>query len=499
MTDVYLLKLEPESEGYKLAPPFSLLYLASALEKHDFRVKLYHEIGSHKNIASILEDIATHQPIFVGLSTMTGPSLIPTKIASQKIKENTKTPVVWGGLHPTMLPEQTLNNDFVDIVVLGEGEETVVELALALTEKEVTTRSVETIKSIGYKKNGKITMTPPRSYIGNLDDYSPAWQHLDITKYFYSGKFFLSDFGSSLPGERIASYISSRGCPWRCSYCYNQFVNKRTFRAHSAEKVISDIVHLKKTYGITAVVFEDDNFFTDRKRAIEILKNIGLPWSSSLRADHITKWGDDFLKELKRTQCQELRIGAESSCQRILDIMQKDISVADIYRSAELCKQNDINALYNFMIGMPGENWEEMLETFQTMDELEKMGEGVVVNGPSVFYPWPGTALYDTAIEHGFQVPAKMEDWAVGWGTKQPLAPYVDGRAKYVGFYRILAKRKDVESLKFPLFTKILRALARKRWENRFFRFPIDYILPNFFFKMLKALGLKKIAQALYK
>jgi anaerobic magnesium-protoporphyrin IX monomethyl ester cyclase len=496
--DVYLLKLEPESENYKLAPPFSILYLASALEKNDFKVKLYHEIGSPKNIRYILEDIATHLPIFVGLSTMTGPSLIPTKIASQKIKENIKVPVVWGGLHPTMLPEQTLNNDFVDIVVRGEGEEAIVELAFALKEKEVNHRSVETIKSIGYKKNGRINITPARSYIGNLDDYFPAWKHLDITKYFYSGKFFLSDFGSRLPGERIASYISSRGCPWRCSYCYNQFVNKRTFRAHSAKRVINDILHLKKTYGITAVVFEDDNFFTDRKRAIEILKNIELPWSSSLRADHITKWGDDFLKKLKQTQCQELRIGAESSCQRILNIMQKDISVEDIYRSAELCKQNNINALYNFMIGMPGENWDDMLETFQTMDELEKMGKGVVVNGPSVFYPWPGTALYDTAIEHGFKVPEKMEDWAVGWGTKQPLAPYVDRRAKYVGFYRILAKRKDIESLKFPLFSKILRALARKRWDNRFFRFPIDYILPNLIFALLKALGLKKIAQALY-
>ncbi len=383
-------------------------------------------------------------------------------------------------------------------MILNEGEETLVELANNLKAGTTSRADLAAIQNLAYRENSHIRITEPRPFITDLDPYFPAWHLLPIERYFYPGKFFLSDFGSLLPGDKIAPFLTSRGCPWRCGYCYNQFVNKRRFRAHSAQKVLAEITRLKNEHGITAVVFEDDNLFTDKQRGLEIVTQIDLPWSSSLRANNIAEWGDDFLRSLKDAGCVELRIGAEAGSDHVLDLMQKDLRVEEIRRAVSLCQKYGIRALLNFMVGTPGETWDDIKETLEIMDELEEKGEGVIVNGPSLYFPYPGTKLYDEALALGFRPPQKMEDWAVNWGHRQPFAPYVDKRAKFIAYYRILAYRKDIESLRFPFIAKLLRAMARLRWRKRFFRLRWDYHLPNLALKLLKRLGLTKAAQALY-
>jgi len=496
MIDIFLVKLEPEYQSYKIAPPFGILYLASALEKENFKVKLYHNKGTPKNIKSLVEDILKNRPLFVGLSSLTGPSLIPTLTASQMIKKNSDIPVVWGGLHSTMLPEQTLENENIDIIVRGEGEVTVVELAKILSERGCNPYDLKNIKGIGYKKNGKIKVNPLRPFIKDLDNYSPAWHHIDIEKYFYKGKFFYSEFGSKLPGDKIAAVLTSRGCPWRCAFCYNQFVNNRNFRAHSAQKIVRDIKSLEENHEISALVFEDDNFFTDKNRALEIIKNIHTPFSTSIRANYIAQWGEEFVQELSKQNCIELRIGAESGSQRVLDIMQKDITVDDIYKTVRICKKFDINPITNFMVGVPGESESDVMKTFDLMDELEISGN--IVNGPSFYFPYPGTPLFDTAVKKGFSPPKKIEDWGVQWGPSQPSTPFVDQKIKFAGYYRILAFRKEKSHLKFPFFVNFLKLIAKKRWEKRFFAVRLDYYIPKFILNVLKTLKLKNIARMIY-
>jgi radical SAM superfamily enzyme YgiQ (UPF0313 family) len=179
--------------------------------------------------------------------------------------------------------------------------------------------------------------------------------------------------------------------------------------------------------------------------------------------------------------------------------MQKDIRIEDVYRSAELCLEHNLNLLVGFMVGVPGETWEDSLQTFKMMDNLEKMGVTVAA-GPSVFYPYPGTPLYDLALEKGFAPPRRIKDWRVAqWGPRQPLVPGIDKRTGFVGYYRTLALRRDLRGLKLPLFAKMLRFLAKKRWKKRAFRFPMDYHLPRFFLKSFRALGLKNLARAIYE
>jgi anaerobic magnesium-protoporphyrin IX monomethyl ester cyclase len=274
-------------------------------------------------------------------------------------------------------------------------------------------------------------------------------------------------------------------------------VNKRTFRTQSAQRVIKDIQDYKERYGISAIIFEDDCFFANRDRALEIIRQIGVPWTCSIRANYLVRWGDDFVRELSRYNCAELRIGAESGSQRVLDMMHKDITVDDIRKAAALCLKNGVKASLGFMVGIPGESWSDVLQTLTFMDELEKMGDGIAVIGPCIFTPYPGTPLFDVAVEQGFEPPNSLEQWGIRlWGHKQPLAPYVDKRIRYLAYYRRLANRTDFDQLTFSIPAKVLKQIARLRWRHRFFHLPLDYTLPALGINVLAGFG---IADALRK
>lgn len=499
MADVLLAKLEPYVGDHQLAPPFGILYLASALEQAGFSVRLYHERGTPRAISRIVDDAVRERPIMVGFSTLTGPSLIPTLKAARELKRASRVPVVWGGLHPTMLPQQTLASACVDVAVTGEGEETVVELARALAADRVDGHALASVAGIVYRRNGDAVRTPARAFIQDLDRYSPAWHLLDIRKYFFHDRNFYSDMGSHLAAPVVASVITSRGCPWRCGYCYNQFVNHRSFRVHSAPRVIADIEDLKQNFGVGAFIIEDDCFLANRSRGMEIARHIGVPWNVSIRASELARWGEDFMKDLAATNCKEVRIGAESGSQRILDLVEKDVTIEQIRTAVDLCQRFGIRAALNFMIGIPGETREDRELTFALMDELEAMGPGVAVNGPSVFLPWPGTALYETAIRLGFEQPTTTEGWGVRWGPSQPRTPFIPGPYRLAGYYRFLAFRKETRFLRFPALARALGRLAHARWRRRFFRFPVDYYVPRLLLRLARRLGFVRLSEAVYE
>ncbi|MFQ6082632.1 MAG: B12-binding domain-containing radical SAM protein [Candidatus Aminicenantia bacterium] len=497
MVDVILVKLEPENETQGLPPPFGILYLADSLEKAGVKVKLFHKPASKTTIHKLIEDVSKEKPLFVGFSNFTTSPLNLAKKASIEIKKKFNIPIVWGGIHSTIFPEQTLMNNFIDIIVIGEGEETIVELTNLLSKKVLHPKDLADIQGIGLKNKGRIIINELRPFIKNLDTYSPAWHLLDIEKYIYTKQHFYTQIGSKISGEKIAAIITSRGCPWRCGYCYNQAVNKRNFRAQSVQKVIKEVQYLKK-FDVSALIFEDDNFFASKNRALEIIRNINTSWSCSIRADYIAKWGDSFVKELSENGCFELRIGAESGSQRILDLMKKDITVEQIKKAVELCSQYKIRTLLNFMVGIPGESWSDVCKTLDFIDELEKIGKYVTISSVAIYAPWPGAFLSELAIKKGFRPPTSLEGWSKYWAQRVKLAPYSDKRIKFIGFYRVLI-RKDFKNVSFPVMAKLLRRIALFRWNRRYFKFPLDYYIPAFFLRLLRKVGLTKISRALYE
>lgn len=499
MCDVILVKLEGEQKSL-LAPPFGILYLAHALEGKGFSTKLFHELGSEENIQELVSLVVQESPLFVGFSTLTGLSLLPTARASKAIKEAQDIPIVWGGLHPTMLPEQTLQNTFVDIVCIGEGEETAVELAEVLKNDGPKCDKMTSIPGIGFRSKEKIIVNNSRPFIQNLDLIYPAWNRLDAKRYYSPERNFYAKQGYQLSAENIGAITTSRGCPWRCAFCYNQFTNKRIFRAQSAQRIVSDIKQYQKQYGITAVVFEDDYFFANKKRGLEVIRQLDIPWSSNVRADHMAAWGEEFAREVSQRNCMELRIGAESGSQRVLDIMNKDITVDQIRTSVALCIKYNIPVTTGFMLGIPGETWRDSLETLDLMDELENMGGKVKTLGPAIFMPYPGTPLFDRAIEYGFKAPSSLEEWSISfWGPKQKVSCYQDERIQFILHYKTLLSRKNPDRLIFSLPMKLLKGIARLRWKYKFFRFPIDYHVPLAILKVFSQLGLPGLSEKLRK
>ncbi|MBN1224497.1 MAG: B12-binding domain-containing radical SAM protein [Candidatus Aminicenantes bacterium] len=497
MTDIILAKLEPQHSADIAAPPFGILYLADALMKKGYSVALYHELGTKDAVQNLVRKVEKEKPIFVGFSNFTTSPLHMAKKASMDIKKQCGVPVIWGGVHPTIFPEETLRHDFVDIVAIGEGEETILELAALLSRQNLNADGLSKIMGIGFKRDGRVIINERRPFIKNLDDYSPAWDLVDIEKYLLSEKHFYTQIGSKISAQKMAAVITSRGCPWRCGYCYNQSVNKRTFRAQSVSKVVKEVENLKQL-GVSALIFEDDNFFASRNRALEIIRNINMPWSCSIRADYIAKWGEGFIRELAANQCFELRIGAESGSQRILDLMKKDITVEQIREAIELCSQYKIKNLLNFMVGIPGESWDDVLQTLNLIDELERSSEHVTVSSVGIYAPWPGAFLHEKAVENGFRPPKTLEGWSQFWAQRMKMAPYMDRRIKFIGFYRTLI-RKDFKRLPMPALARLLRGIALLRWQKRFFRYPLDYYVPAFFLRALRKIGLAKVSQAIYE
>lgn len=468
MHHIILAKLETGQDT--LYPPFGILYVANALEKAGYKITVFHEVGNKRNIQRLLEIIAKINPLFIGFSTMTGSQLIPAVKASELIKQvASNLPIVWGGIHPTILPGQCLSEVFVDMVVIGEGEETAVELADALRNK----RNPEQIKGLGYKEGGNIRINEPRDFI-DLDYYSPSWHLVNLERYFKK-KWGL---------KRVLPILISRGCPHRCNFCYNLIVNRKIWRAPSLGKSIQEIEKLKRDYVIDGLIFYDDSFFTNPDRALEIIKQIDLPWFSEMRADYV----DEFsIEEIVRYNCQTLYVGAESGSQRVLDIIQKDIKIEDIIRCVRLCKKYNLELNLSFMTGIPRESIDDTEKTMDFIDYLSKVYPKVNIEF-KIYTPYPGTPLWERALEYGLREPRRTIDW-VSYQRGVCNLPWIENpeQLETMCYVCNLAYDQIEPSKDFQLkniLKAILMHIERIRWKKRFFKFPIELQLPSFFKSM---------------
>src|SRR3989338_7449998 len=326
---IFLVQFKLE---YK-APPLGLLYIADALEKAGYAVKLFY-VNSNE-VENVSRQILAEKPLFAGLSCFTSHALKPSILLSKMIKKsNQRIPIVWGGIHASLFPEECLNEDYIDMVVIGEGEKNIVRLA----ENLKFCRSLEHIEGIGYKAGKKQFITPAGVFYDNLDEYEPAWKHINLED------CLKEDFGR----KRVISLITSRGCPFNCAFCWNINFYKRRWRGISARKIIEQINHLKKNHKIDGVIFEDSNFLIDKKKVFQIVHNIMIDWGASVRAEALN---DEVMAVFKENGCKFLFVGAESGSQKMLDLMHKDIKVKDIINAARLCEKYDIIGRFSFMAG----------------------------------------------------------------------------------------------------------------------------------------------------
>lgn len=478
--------VHPGSNSTGFVYPLGLVYIARYLNDMGIEVEIL-QFGI-ENFSKLKLD----KYLFVGISVTSGYMIKNALEVSRRVKAFDKDiPIILGGVHPSILPEQTLEHPLIDMVVMGEGEETIQEVAAALIEN----KDMAGIKGIGYKdKNGNIIINPKRDYM-NMDSIP-----IDLPYKLLKEPF---KHASVMPIH------TSRGCPYRCSFCFNTGLTDRKYRMKSADRVVEEIKFLIKTYGITNFTFDnEDEFFINIQRAVEIFErvlkeNIKIRWSTFCRFDTfdmaVKKYGESFVKLLKDSGVRSIYFGAESGSQYILDnVMKKDIKVEQILSAVDLLKKYDIPHIVSFVFCIPGERPEDLRQTMQLIDKISENNKSIFIP-TNIMTPLPRTQILDVLVkDYNYKPPETLEGWGnykipfdckdITWHSKEYLETCdrikkLDTFPFYIEFKSFAEYKKCIyNSDRLLLIGYFFAKLARWRYTHNNYRFFMDVQAYSFIF-----------------
>ena len=446
---------------HPLFPPLGLAYMAAVLEQNNFEVKIIDCPVSGIDHEKLKTELSSFQPTIVGIGCMTPivESALKSAHTAKEVCPNAK--VVMGGPHATFADKQILTDEKdIDLVVRGEGEETILELAKQPPEL----KKISEIKGITFRHNNQIIRSPDRPFIQNLDALPlPAYKYVPIEKY-------------RITGMKLLPIISSRGCPFQCSFCVASQMFGAKFRARSAKNVLDELQWLKDDFGAEGIAFQDDTLTFDRKRATEICdgmieRKLNLHWGCGTRADVVTK---EVLTRMSKAGCDEICFGVESGCQRIRDSLKKRVTTEQCENAIKWAKEAGIFVTVSVIIGYPGETKDTLQESFNFIEKSEP--DDVWLCHAT---PYLGTELRALVESHGWKM---SQDWKL-YNTmnpifEDPLLPAKDiaemRRNFYNKFYnsRYIVRQAVKGYFKGNMYSKIMtrtainynlwRAMARK-------------------------------------
>ncbi len=488
--------------GVNVGLPLSCLYLGTVLQMAGYRVEILDERLTTTFAADVAASLEREHPVLVGVSSMTGMQIRGGLEAARAVREADPTiPIVWGGVHPTLCPDSTLRDPLCDLIVLGEGEITLVELADCLREGG----DLSQVAGIGYLSEGRPQYTPGRPMIEELDVIPrPDYGLLDMQHYFTTAP------STSEPQLQI---VTSRGCPFDCEFCYNLKFNERRFRYFSAERTVADIVDLVERFGVRAIFIEDDYFFGHPGRVEKICdllieKDLDLLIQVPCRVDYLYKRKPEMLDKLHRAGFKELWIGVESGSPDRLKEILKRTDLDQVREVNRLLAGSDVYAKYGFMAGFPKEERQETLETVDFMFELLSDNRNAGVAPVAIYTPYPGTTLYDKAkLVYGMDFPDTLEGWS-HFHFGENNNPFLSRRQRSFiskvnvmsrfferrAFERFSENRfKPLLMLLYDLYYRYLR--LRLRW--RFFEFmpeiPVIRVLERVYLRAFHKVNLAKL------
>lgn len=456
----------------KSAPGLPLSLLSSVkLVARDFKVKLIDQ-RIEKDWKKSLKKELKKNPLCVGTTAMLGPQIRYALEISQFVKENSDVPVVWGGPHAGTLPIETISDKNIDIIVKGDGEVTFWELIKALKAK----KSLKKVKGLFFKKNGEIIQTESRELV-DLNKMPDVPYHLVDVKNYLPKRM----------GVNSLNMETSRGCLFRCTFCYNPCFNQGRWRALKPKIVLERVEKIVSDFKVKGIWFIDDEFFIDLLRAKEIiqgLKKLGITWdvqgatiASALRMDY------NYLGMLEEAGCTQLNFGVESGSERILKRINKAISVSDVLRVNRKFAKFNIIPWYYFVIGFPYETEEDRRKTIALALRLLKENPKAKISPIACFTPYPGTQLFEESKKYGFKPPEKLIDWA-SYATEYINVPWLSGPLKrkiqsiQFASYFIDQKARDVVASPLIKFlADLYRPIAKFRLKNNFYLFPLEAII----------------------
>ncbi len=481
-----IILFNPRSAEAKHRIPNSILQVGAAIHgKYDY---VFVDGNMEKDPWEKIEAyLQTGKFTCFGASVMPGPQLKQAIPISKKIKEKyPNITIVWGGYFAANQHQIVLESGYVDYVIDGPGDYAFPELLEAITTEEGKEK-LPFIKNLIYRKEGKIH----KNGKAEVPDYNILPQlpytHLDT---FYPLKNYL---GRTFLGNRTAAYHSSFGCPFTCSFCAVVPIYNARWKGKSAELIYEDVKWLKNKYGADSVEFHDNNFFVSEKRTLafaNLIKNDNMKWWGEGRIDTIDKYSDDSLVQMQEAGCKMIFLGAETGNDEILKKMDKGGTQTgeQILRFAERMKKVGIIPEYSFVLGLPAETPEKVMEQIDYDIDFIKQIKAVNPDTEIIIYiyspvPTEGSELFESVKNAGFLFPKKLEDWLnPEWENfdlrKNPLTPWlkpemVDKIKNFEtvlnGFYPTASDVKLKEWQK-----KLLKNISSIRYNNGMYHFPYE-------------------------
>ncbi|MGD1093369.1 MAG: radical SAM protein [Bryobacteraceae bacterium] len=463
----------PPYAGPLIGPPLSLLSLASSLREGGFEPVVI-DGALQPNYPKLIQENIQDTLCF-GLSLLTGPMIGPAIAAAREVKRLCPDlPVIFGGWHPSLLPAQTLMEDYVDAVVLHQGELTVLEVVRRLA----TGSGLDLLPGCWFKRNGRIQQNSDRPVSPLSKLPTPAYDLVDFDAY------------EANSGERTLPYATSVGCPYACNYCTDTVYYNRRFNAYAARRVADEMTDLAQRYRLRKIALVDSNFLVNTGRAVEIARGLisggaRVQWTFQASTDLICRMQDADVEALAESGVTHIGFGTESASASMLEKMNKPHQkIGDMYEAARKCKAAEIRVTYNLIFGFPGETEADRRETLRVMGEIGDRFENVSFS-PNMFTPYPGIPIWPELRKLGMREPQSLAEWStVGLGST-PLPwlheePYLKIRRGIAYFQLTNATRKARRKFRSPT-VRLLLDWVRKplawRIRNYDFRWPVELSL----------------------
>jgi len=366
--------------------PNGLLYIASVLEKGGHSVRIYDQVVE----GNIPESVFDFKPDLIGLSATTSPSITAAQKLSIKFKEKLpEAKIVWGGIHPSLLPEQTIDEGYIDFIVIGAGEYTMLELADKLNSNQ---DKLSEIAGLCFKRDGEVIINKPRPFIDDLNSLpDPAWHLLDFSKYW------------------DITINTSRGCPFKCTFCYNNPFHKGYRAELSAQRIVDQIKTLRNKYGVKYIKIWEDNFTFNTERLREfcqllIKERLKIRWDTEARAN----LAEEDIALMARSGCVSVGLGMETGSQHILNFIKKGIVVKEMEKTFWSFVKHGVMPRLYLMYGFPTETTDDYQAT---RDLLKRLDNPPYTLGK--FTPYPGTELTNYCKNKKLiNIPEDLNGWA---------------------------------------------------------------------------------------
>ena len=492
---IILFYPKPDKENSNMHLPLPVLAVASDLLKDGYSVEIIDERKEpdyRRQLRNKLEETA-----LFGVSAMTGYQIEGGLNASHFVRSiNKNIPIVWGGWHVSMLPEESLGSPYIDIGVIGPGEEALQQI-YASTARNTSLSEVAGI----IHKNGKgeIINSKKNNALDKLHTISKhALKLINVSDYVCNTEL----------GSKSIFWVTSSGCPFNCGFCCSLKVYNRHWQGLEAEKILEDMQFLKKCYGINGMNFVDTNFFVDKERVVRLASGIierklDVQWAASVRVDQINLFDNEFLKLLKRSGCLKLFVGAESGSKEVLELIDKDINIEDIFKMARVLDKTGIIAEIFVMAGFPLDPQKDIHETLSLAKKIKEAYPNHQFTS-FIYTPYPGTPLYGMALRNGLKVPNRIEEWS-SWNMLEVMTPWIrtkgysDRLHSFTKLYYPLAfpsdnLRKKFKDLKTGWIYWLLYKIESFRVKNNFFLLPLEWTMLKFINKLkTKSIFLKNL------